>query len=133
MPSSPCGGRGKAGRVYELCLGLVGVGVAASHSVWAVEVVAIAAGVEGDSGIVHAVEKGEGKARGDSFDQCQLPSAQNRVGRVAPTVAELLAPAEGQVVDHTGYKVMMEVDLGRSPIELLPIGKREKRRTHLGA
>src|SRR3984893_14670997 len=112
---------GKAGRVYELYLGLVGVGVAASHLVRTVVVEAIAAGVEGDPGIVQAVEEGVGKAGSNFLDQRQLPAAQKRVGYVAPAVAEFLAPAEGQVVDHSASKVMTQVDLGGSPIEVLPI------------
>src|ERR1700688_3007748 len=67
---------GKTGRVYELYLGLVGGGVAASHLVWTVEVVAIAAGVEGDLGIVQAVDQGVGKAGSNFLDQRQLPAAQ---------------------------------------------------------
>src|ERR1700692_3962215 len=68
---------GKAGRVYELYLGLVGVGVAASHLVRTVLVQAIAAGVEGDSGIVQAIDQGVGKAGKNFLDQRQLPAPQN--------------------------------------------------------
>src|ERR1700722_16852480 len=67
---------GKAGRVYVLYLGLVGVGVAASHLVRTVVVEAIAAGVEGDPGIVQAVDQGVGKAGSNFLDQRHLPATQ---------------------------------------------------------
>ena len=38
--------------------------------------IGIAAGVEGDPGIVQAVEEGVGKAGGNFLDQRQLPAAQ---------------------------------------------------------
>src|ERR1700688_400625 len=129
---------GKAGRVYVLYLGLVGVGVAASHLVWTVEVVAVAAGVKGHARdarpakiSVSAVNEGISETGGDLLNKRQLPAAQNRVGRFAPTVAKLLTRSEGQVVDHTASKVMMQVDLGGSPIELLPIRQREIGCTYL--
>src|SRR5271165_4470395 len=60
--------------VLEFCL--VGIGVATSDPVRAVEVIAIAAGVEGDSGRVRAVDEGVGEAGGDFLDQRQLPTTK---------------------------------------------------------
>src|SRR5579862_2992247 len=67
----------KAGRVYELDLGLVGVETASTNLVGTVKVVAVASGIEGNVGIVQAVDQWVDKARSDLLDQRQLPATQN--------------------------------------------------------
>ena len=45
---------------------------------------------------------------------------------VIPTAAELLSAAEGQIVNHAAGEAVIEIDLRQGPIQLLPVGKREK-------
>ena len=45
------------------------------------------------------------------LNEGKLPIADERVGQSIPIVAESLAAAEGQVVDHAGGKVAVEIDL----------------------
>ena len=123
----------KAGRVNPLVRAVVGgIEVATRNLVRAVKVVPIAAGVEEDTGLVIAVDQRVRKPRGNFFDQRQLPVPQKRVRSVIPSIAELLAFAERQVINDATREVVIEVDLRQPPIELLLIREREIRRTQQG-
>src|SRR5277367_3661268 len=126
----------KAGRVDVLDLGLVGVGIAASHLIRAVEIVAVAAGGETvavtDAGIVSAVDQRIGEPRGDFFDEGELPAAEKRVGQIVPTVAKSFAAAKRQIIDHASGEIIVQINLRGGPIEFLPIGEREEGGAHFG-
>src|ERR1019366_3165494 len=66
------------------------------------------------------------------FDEGQLPIPKSCVGRAIPVTAELLAPAERQIVNDATREIIVEVDLRQTPIQLLPIRKREIGRTQQG-
>ena len=106
-----------------------GIETAASNQVGTVEVVAIAAGVEGDAGGVRAVDEGNREARSNLFDERQLPATKQGVGDLVPVTAIFLAPAERQIVNDAGGETVIQVDLRQTPIQRLPIGEREIGRT----
>src|SRR6266852_7529430 len=122
--------RNKAGRVDPLVPAVVGrVRVATSNPVWPVKIVPVAAVLEEDSRLVKAVDQGDRKTRGDFFDERQLPVTKKRVGCAIQIMAELLAPAEGQIVNDATAEAVIKVDLRQTPIEVLPIGEWEIGRT----
>src|SRR6266852_5381674 len=122
--------RNKAGRVDPLILAAVGrVRVATSNPVRPVKIVPVAAVLEEDSRLVKAVDQGDRKSRGDFFDERQLPVTKKRVGCAIQIMAELLAPAEGQIVNDATAEAVIKVDLRQTPIEVLPIGEWEIGRT----
>ena len=45
-----------------------------------------------------------------------MPISQDRVDRTSPAAAELLAFAEGQVIEHAGSEVVVELDLRQAPV-----------------
>src|ERR1700722_6379713 len=116
----------KAGRINPLKLAVVrGVGTAASDLVRTVEVVAIAAGIEGDAGGVGAVDEGNREARSNLLDERELPASKQGVGDPIPVASILLAPAERQIVNEAAGETVVEVDLRQCPIQFLPIWKWE--------
>lgn len=104
--------RNKAGRVDPLELAVVGVvSVAISNLSRAVPVIAVAAVLKEGPRLVIAVDQGHGKSRRDSLDESHLEVAKKSVGHTTPITAELLTPAEGQIVDEAGGETIVEVDL----------------------
>src|ERR1700716_860478 len=102
----------KAGRVNPLKLAMAsGIGIAASNPVRTVEVVAITAGVEGDTGGVRAVDEGNREARSNLFDERQLPAPNHGVGDLIPVTSIPLAPAERQVINDASREAVIEIDL----------------------
>ena len=110
------GGRNEAGWIDPLRLpeeAMVRVvSVATGNLVRPVPVVGIAAGIEADAGLVKAVDERDWKTGRDSLDQRQLPVADDGVGCIVPSAAELLAAAKGQVINDAGGEAVIEIDLG---------------------
>src|SRR5579864_1107827 len=61
------------------------------------------------------------------FDDGHLPASADRVANGVPVAPPFLPFAEGQLINDAGGEVLIEVDLRESPIEVLPIRKREIR------
>ena len=124
--------RNKARRINPLVLPMVGrIRVAASNLIWAIEVVPVAAIVEGWklSGLVCAVHQRHTEAGSNLFDERQLPAPNHGVGDLIPVTSILLAPAERQVVNDASREAVIEINLRQRPVQFLPIRKWEEGRT----
>jgi len=64
-----------------------------------------------------------GNPETDVFDHGYLPAAEERVGRMVPIASKALAGAERKVVDDAGGEVVVEIDLGKRPVQFAPIGQ----------
>src|SRR5580704_14739884 len=94
---------------------------------WPVEVVSVAAVVKEDARLVVAVDQWIGKSRRDLLNQRQLPVSEQRIRHPVPVIAESLTTTQRQIIEDTGGEVIREVDLRRTPVELLPIWQWKKR------
>src|SRR5215469_967510 len=62
----------------------------------------------------------EGEAAGPAVNSCDLPSAEEHIGRAIPVVAKALAAAKGQVVNPVRIDLMGRIEVGE-PAHLLRV------------
>src|SRR5262249_25638415 len=60
--------------------------------------------------------------------QRELPVSEQSVRQPVPVVAELPASSKRQIVQDAGRKVVIQIDLRQTPVEVFPVGQREVRR-----
>src|SRR5215831_10614611 len=97
--------------------------VRGANLVRAVEGVAVT--VEVHTRLIGAGKDKDREPGGDPFDDVDLPVSENGVGDIVPVAAELLAMPKRQVVNNARRKAVVQVDLGKRPVELAPIWQRE--------
>src|SRR6267378_3170030 len=74
---------------------------------------------------VVTVNHEKGKAGGRSYNGVYLPVAENRVHRATPAAPELLALPERQLVGDAGGELVIQVERGKRPVQLLISRQRE--------
>ena len=109
--------------VDPLQLPVVGAGaIATGDLVGSVPVITVSSVLEEDTGLVVAVDEWNWESGRNSFDQRQLEVAEKRVGQAIPAAPELFATAEGQIVNDAAGEAVVQVDLRKTPVQMLPVG-----------
>ena len=109
-----------------------GVGIAAGDLVGPVEVVVVAAGIEGSARLVDAVDQRNRESGRDSLDQRRSANPPRMALVTAfQSPPNCFALAERQIVDDAAGEAVIEIDLRQRPIEVLPVGQREVGRAQL--
>src|SRR5215467_5624940 len=67
---------------------------------------------------VLAVHYKQGKTRGCLLDDIYSPVPERGIGGTAPVSPEFLTLADWQIVENTGSKLMIQIELGKSPIRM---------------
>src|ERR1700730_12295986 len=80
-----------------------------------------------------AVYDEERKPGSNFLDHVHFPIPEDGIDGSAPVATKLLTLSEGQIVGHAGGQLMVEVDLGESPIGVLISGQWEIRRAGGGS
>ncbi len=73
----------------------------------------------GAEAIVGTIDDKNRETGGDFLNDGYLPVPQESVGRATPTGAEMFALAKGQVVNDAGAEVVVKIQPGQSPIQLI--------------
>src|SRR5271165_7002442 len=97
----------------------------------AIQTVAVV--LEIHTGAVVAVDHEYRETAGGSLNESHLPVANHRVNKGVDVVSEPAPFPVGQLVNHAGDEIVVEVDLRQRPVQLLPVGQGEVRGAYRSA